>query len=169
MPQQIKRLISVFAILIVLFLIMRQVLKPDSFGELGHYRSKAIQENKMRELHYAGSVNCLKCHEAIRTDKAQGSHAKLKCEVCHGPGLKHALYAEKFKDGQLPDSLKMYKPSERKECALCHQINAARIKMVFDTINNSMIKQINAMEHNYADADTKVEYKCIECHNPHQP
>ena len=169
MPQQVKRLISAFAIFIVLFLILRQVLKPSSFGELGHYRAKAIHENSMKELHYAGSVNCSKCHEEIRADKALGFHAQLKCEVCHGPGLKHALYADQFKNGQLPDSLILYKPIQRKDCAICHQINAARLKIQFDTINTSMIHQINAMEHNPMDKKTKIAFKCIECHNPHQP
>jgi hypothetical protein len=168
MPEQIKRLISVFAIFIVLFLIMRQVLKPSSFGEIGHYRALAIQENKMKELKYAGSESCTKCHDDLRAEKAAGKHRQLKCEVCHGPGLKHGLYVEKV-NGELPDSLVLYKPVRRKDCAICHQINAARIKIQFDTINNTMIHQINVLEHNLLDTDTKKEYKCIDCHNPHQP
>ena len=169
MPQQIKRLIAAFTVFIILFLVLRQVLKPESFGELGHYRAKAIQENTRKELHYTVSDSCYKCHEDIRAGKAKGFHAKLKCEVCHGPGLRHSLYAGKFRDGGLPDSLKLYKPIERKDCAVCHQINAARIKILFDTINYSMIHQVNVLEHNPADTTTKEAYKCIECHNPHQP
>lgn len=148
---------------------MHHVLTPDSFGELGHYRAKAITENAMKELHYAESAQCTKCHEEISSDKAIGFHAQLKCEVCHGPGLKHALYADQFKTGQLPDSLLLYKPIERKDCAICHQINAARLKIQFDTINNSMIHQVNTMEHNLFDIKMNIEFKCIECHNPHQP
>ena len=105
----------------------------------------------------------------MHSDKAVGFHAHLKCEVCHGPGLKHARYADKFKGGKLPDSLVLYKPDKRKDCAVCHQINAARIKMLFDTINNSMIHQIDPMKHNLKDKHTNEELKCIECHNPHQP
>ncbi len=169
MPQQIKRLVTVFAVFIVMFLILRQVLKPASFGELGHYRTVAIQENKDRELHYAGSDRCTKCHEDMATDKSLGFHAQLKCEVCHGPGLKHVLYADKFKDGELPDSLLLHKPGSRKECAVCHQLNAARVKIVFDTIDNSMIKQIDPMKHNLVDKRNFAKLICIECHNPHQP
>lgn len=169
MPQHLKRLVGVFAVFIILFLILHYLLTPSSFGELGHYRAKAIPENESKELHYAGSEQCSKCHEDIRKDKAIGFHAKLKCEVCHGPGLKHALYAGQFKEGQLPDSLILYKPVERKDCAICHQINVARLKIQFDTINTSMIHQVNATEHNPFDKITKVEFKCIECHNPHQP
>jgi len=169
MPQQIKRLIIVFTIFIVLFLIIQQVLKPSSFGVFGHYRANAIQENTVRELHYAGSAKCSKCHDDIHFDKSLGFHAKLKCEVCHGPGLKHALYADKYKGKDLPDSLILYKPDNRKDCAVCHQKNAARIKILFDTVDNSMIKQVNTMKHNLVDKNTKEELKCIECHNPHQP
>jgi hypothetical protein len=50
MPVHIKRLIGAFAVVIVLFLILQQVLKPSSFGKTGHYRADAIQENEMKEL-----------------------------------------------------------------------------------------------------------------------
>jgi hypothetical protein len=169
MYQHIKRLILAFAIFISLFLVARYFLKPKSFGELGHYRALAIEENAMKELHYAGSENCSKCHDSIRAEKAEGLHAKLKCEVCHGPGFKHAKYAGQFTNSELPDSLKLHKPIERKECAKCHQINAARIKIQFDTIDNSVIKQIDAMKHKLISKKTKKEQKCIKCHNPHQP
>lgn len=148
---------------------MQQILRPKSFGELGHYRSNAISENIAKELYYAGSINCSQCHETERTEKADGLHSSLKCEVCHGPGLKHALYADKFKGGSLPDSLKLQKPNERKDCALCHQRNAARIKILFDTIDNTLIHQVDVLKHKLLDKKTKVEMKCIECHNPHQP
>ena len=169
MPQHLKRLIGVFAIFIVLFLVVRQVLIPSSFGELGHFRADAIHENTLRPLHYTVTDSCTKCHLGIRADKDHGFHKKLKCEVCHGPGLKHSLFAEKFKGKELPDSLMLHKPRERKECAVCHQINAARIKILYDTINNTMIKQINVMEHYPPDPQTKEAANCIDCHNPHQP
>lgn len=169
MPLHIKRLLGVFVLFIVLFLILQHFLKPSSFGQLGHYRADAIGENTIKELHYAGSENCSTCHEEIRADKAIGKHAQLKCEVCHGPGMKHALYADRFKTGPLPDSLLLYKPVERKDCGICHMLNAARIKIQFDTINHSMVHQVDVMKHNLADKKTNVEFKCIECHNPHQP
>jgi len=169
MPQHIKRLILAFALFLVLFMVLQQVLKPSSFGKFGHYRANAIIENEMKPVHYVGSANCTKCHEEQQTDKALGFHAQLQCEVCHGPGLKHARYADRFKDKDLPDSLKLIKPDQRKDCALCHQINAARVKILFDTVNNTMVHQVNTMKHNLLDKKTKEELRCIECHNPHQP
>jgi len=169
MPQYIKRLIIVFALFVLLFLILQQILKPVSFGELGHFRSKAIIENSVNEIHYAGFANCSSCHDTIRMEKAEGLHAMLTCEACHGPGLKHAMYAGRFAYGELPDSLVLQKPTERKDCDVCHQINAARIKIQYDTVDNTLVRQINTLEHNLMSKKTKKERKCISCHNPHQP
>jgi hypothetical protein len=169
MPTHIRRLIIVFAVFILLFLIVQHFLKPESFGELGHYRAYAIDENSAKELLYAGKQNCSSCHDSLRALKAEGLHAALTCEACHGPGLKHSLYAGRFIGSTLPDSLLLHKPIERKDCAICHQINAARIKILFDTIDNSMIRQVNVMEHNLISKKTQKERKCVQCHNPHQP
>jgi hypothetical protein len=169
MPTHIRRLIIVFAVFILLFLIVQQFLKPASFGELGHYRADAIDENSAKELHYAGRLSCSSCHDSLRVLKAEGLHAMLNCEVCHGPGLKHALYADRFVGSTLPDSLLLHKPTERKDCAICHQVNAARKKILFDTIDNSLIRQVNVLEHNLISKKTQKERKCVQCHNPHQP
>jgi hypothetical protein len=169
MPQHLKRLVLVFAVFIALFLIVQHFLKPVSFGKLGHYRELSIYENSIEPLQYAGAVNCVNCHDSIRMIYAEGFHAQLTCEVCHGPGLKHALYADRFKGGPLPDSLILITPTERRDCAVCHEINAARIKILFDTINNTMVKQVNGMEHYLMSKKTKMERKCVLCHNPHQP
>lgn len=169
MPQQIKRLVIAFSVILILVFALRQVLKPESFGELGHFRAKAIPENLNKQLHYAVMDSCTQCHKEIRAEKDKGHHAKLKCEVCHGPGLKHVTYAGQFKNGELPDSLKLFKPADRKDCTICHQLNAARIKIQFDTINTSMIHMIDPLKHNPGDEAAKEVYKCIDCHNPHNP
>ena len=169
MPQHIKRLIGVFAVFLILFLVLRHVLKPDSFGELGHFRARAIYENSLRPMHYTVADSCTKCHKDIRSDKDLGFHNKLKCEVCHGPGLKHATYAGMFKNKELPDSLTLYKPGERKDCAICHNRNMARIKIQFDTINTTMVHQVDVMKHHVTNPKTSEALKCIDCHNPHQP
>jgi hypothetical protein len=169
MPQHLKRLVLVFIVFIMLFLIVQHILKPDSFGKLGHYRELSTYENSVKPLYYAGAVNCINCHDSVKLIKAEGFHSQLTCEVCHGPGLKHALYAGLFKGRQLPDSLLLLMPNERRDCAICHEINAARIKILFDTINNTMVRQVNIMEHNLMSKKTHMEKKCVLCHNPHQP
>jgi hypothetical protein len=145
MPKQIKRLALVFAIFICIFLLIRYLLTPATFGEFGHYRGASLAENASIEIHYAGQTACIECHQDIEDMKAQDAHSKIHCETCHGPGQKHVL------SGNAAD---IVKPSEREFCGRCHGINAARQK--------STITQIDLKKHN-------VEKKCIECHNSHQP
>ena len=56
MPPQIKRLLPLFALFIGLFLLVRHLLIPESFGEFGHYRGNSLGENADKPLHYAGKA-----------------------------------------------------------------------------------------------------------------
>lgn len=145
MPPQISRLVILFAIIIALFLLLRFFLKPESFGELGHYRAKAITENLNQTPNYIGTEKCIVCHEAEAELLANDLHADLSCEGCHGPGRKHQKDANHFK---------LSKPSTRLFCGQCHSENKSRPEGV--------IKQIDMATHN-------VENNCIECHNSHAP
>ena len=170
MPQHIKRLIITFAIVIGLFLVFRYILIPKSFGEYGHYRGEALEENAAKPLHYGGTASCTRCHQDIIDEKSNGHHAGLACESCHGPSYTHAKYADSSRNVALPDSLKLERNTTREYCAACHEKNAARIKILFDTINQSFIKVIEYKKHNYIpDKETGKILKCIDCHNPHDP
>lgn len=145
MPQQINRLLIVFSIVIGGFLLLRLALKPDSFGELGHYRSLAIPENKDKPIKYVEEHTCNECHDDMVNEKKEGPHVNLKCEICHGPGYLHV---------EEPGENKPIIPKERKDCGICHKKNAAR--------SATNITQIDLKEHN-------TENKCIDCHKPHNP
>lgn len=144
-PPQLPRLALAFAIFISLFLLLRHFLIPDTFGDYGHYRADALIDNAQVEMHYAGQQACFACHQDIEDSKALDVHSEIRCEACHGPGLKHVLSSE------LADILK---PADRESCGLCHAINAAKQK--------SAIFQVDLSKHN-------LDKNCIECHNPHQP
>ena len=145
MPPQIKRLLPLFAVFIGLFLLVRHLLIPESFGEYGHYRGNSIQENAAAQMHYAGRAACAECHDDMAADLASNIHAGLSCEACHGPGLDHANY---------PDSVRIEKPSGREFCGLCHSLNPGR--------KRAAVKQVDLLDHN-------IDNDCIECHNPHKP
>ena len=145
MPPQLKVLILLFAIVISLFVIIRQFLVPDSFGEYGHYRAASLIDNANKELVFSGKEACIECHSDINEMLLSDLHSGLSCNICHGPGLEHA---------NAPDSIKIIKLSGRENCGRCHSINPARAK---DAIN-----QIDIIEHH------KEKNDCIECHNPHQ-
>ncbi|HPE58118.1 MAG TPA: hypothetical protein P5514_06945 [Bacteroidales bacterium] len=144
MPPQLKTLIPLFAIFIVLFLVGRHLVVPESFGEAGHYRFNSIVENAEKPLQYADKDACNECHEDYVMEMESDMHAGLSCETCHGPGFAH--YEE-------PDSSRLLVPDQREFCGLCHQRNFNREKK---------LAQIDLKEH-------YPEKKCIECHNPHLP
>ncbi|MDO9512386.1 MAG: cytochrome c3 family protein [Bacteroidales bacterium] len=144
-PPQITRLSIVFAIIIGVFLVLRLILTPVSFGEKGHYRALALIDNMDHEMHYMGNESCQNCHELETEMHASDLHSDLPCEGCHGPAYLH---------NSKPDSFHLVKPEGRQFCAKCHEQNAARPG---DLINQKIIA-----EHN-------PEYQCIECHNPHKP
>jgi hypothetical protein len=144
-PPQLSRLTIAFAIFISLFLLVRKLLIPDSFGQFGHYRGDSLTDNALVELHYAGHKACFECHQDIEDLKQADDHSGIKCETCHGPGQKHSESAE---------ASDILKQDSREFCGLCHEKNAAKRSVT--------IMQINLKEHN-------TGKKCIECHNPHQP
>jgi hypothetical protein len=144
-PLHIKRLILVFASFIAIFLLIRHLLVPATFGEKGHYRAAALADNEDVPIHFSGQKACFECHQDVEDMKKQDVHSDIHCETCHGPGQKHIL------SGEAADILK---PSGREFCGNCHGINAARQK---DAVN-----QIDLKKHN-------IEKKCLECHNPHAP
>jgi hypothetical protein len=144
-PPQIPRLAIAFAIFISLFLFVRRILVPDTFGEYGHYRGASLTDNALPEIHYAGQKACFECHQDIEDLKAQDVHSAIHCETCHGPGQKHVI------SGEAGDILK---PSGREFCGSCHELNAAKQKTV--------VFQVDLSKHN-------IGKNCTECHNPHQP
>lgn len=144
-PRHITRLIIVFAVFIAVFLVIRQLLIPESFGEYGHYRANSLIENEANEIHYAGHMACLDCHQDVEDAKLLDVHETINCEVCHGPGQKHVLSG---------DAADIQKPNGREFCGSCHAKNAAR--------PTDAIFQVDLEEHNKGE-------NCTECHNPHQP
>ncbi|MEZ5084676.1 MAG: hypothetical protein R2750_14735 [Bacteroidales bacterium] len=144
MPPQLKTLIPLFAVFILLFLIARYFLIPDSFGEEGHFRFDSIEENRAKSMNYAGKDACAECHDDKALEMESDMHAGISCESCHGPGLAHY---------DNPDSVRLIVPVEREFCGLCHAYNPTR---------KSKIAQVDLNEHN-------VDNNCIECHNPHLP
>ena len=90
MPQQIKRLLVVFALIIAGFMTARHFLVPPTFGVLGHYRAASIDSIAALPIRYAGQRACNECHDDVVAEKANSRHAGVACEVCHGAAAKHA-------------------------------------------------------------------------------
>lgn len=144
MPIQIKRLLLAFAIFIGIMLVLKYLLTPESWREYGPYRGNALIEIADKEAKYVQTETCAICHDSIAGIKTQGMHQSVQCEICHGPGYKHA---------DDPENNHMELNRDRKFCLRCHTKNTASPQ--------NIIKQIDAVEHNEGE-------ECITCHNPHQ-
>ncbi|MCU0303546.1 MAG: cytochrome c3 family protein [Thermoanaerobaculales bacterium] len=150
MPQPLKdarhlvRMAGLFLVAGVGFLVLRSALIPAGFGELGHYRSGALDDNARVEPRFAGRGACAECHDLAPEELAGGAHAAIGCEACHGPLAGHAADP----DTEVPPAL-----DTRSLCATCHAAEPAK---------PGWFPQVVAAEHAGDDA-------CDECHVPHQP
>jgi len=145
MPLHLKRLLLTGVVIVSLFLLLKNALTPESFGQYGHYRGNSMAEIAALPIHYVGNKSCEQCHDTIVTMKNEGYHSDLSCEGCHGAAYKH------IKD---PEKEKLIKPNSREFCGKCHSINPARPEKA--------ITQQNIKDHHPEDL-------CAKCHNPHQP
>lgn len=142
--EHLVRMAGIFATGIVLFLALRMLLVPKSFGRYGHYRAAAISDAAAKPLSFAGRAACNECHASVTETQKGGKHASLGCEACHGPQRRHATQPVDVKPVKL-DTLKL--------CPVCHAANPARPKW---------FKQVNVREHSAGAA-------CDTCHQPHSP
>lgn len=144
MPQQVPRLIVVFAVAGAALLIARAFLIPDTFGDVGHYRAAAVDTIVAHPLRYAGQQDCALCHTATMEERLAGNHRGVACESCHGPAVAHT---------QNPLETKPRLPREREFCVRCHAYNASR---------PTGFPQIDPALHN-------TPLACVRCHDPHAP
>lgn len=144
MPQQVPRLVVLMSIAVVALVGARQLLIPDTFGDLGHYRAAAIDVVRAHPIKYAGRQACYDCHTEEAEARLAGNHRGVSCETCHGPSAAHVDSALDVKP-TIPDT--------RKSCVRCHAYNASR---------PTGFPQIEPDRHNYPKP-------CKECHNPHAP
>lgn len=126
------------------FLVVRALMVPKGFGELGHYRTAAIEENRQRPLAFAGHKACEECHTDVVEARKGSRHAGVHCESCHGPLAKHA---------EDPGSLTPERPDRKTICLVCHRAEAAK---------PAEFPQVDPREH-------AGESSCDECHKPHHP
>jgi hypothetical protein len=138
------RVIGVFVAGILLFLVIRGLLVPQSFGQYGHYRGKALTELAARPLNYAGHETCETCHADVLEKKKDGKHAHVNCEACHGPLAKHA---------DDPASVTPEKLDTAVLCVRCHEANAAKPRGFPQVVS----------------ADHSNGLPCDTCHQPHSP
>ncbi len=129
---------------LLVFLLLRQVLVPKTFGRYGHYRATALDDIRARPISFAGQTACAMCHDEVVAVRAKGSHHGVSCEACHGPLAKHA---------DDPSTLKPKQLAGTGLCQTCHRADPAKPKQ---------FPQVSPEEHSGG-------AECISCHQPHSP
>jgi hypothetical protein len=127
-----------------LFLVIRAAVIPKNFGQYGHYRPGALAAVRQHAISYAGQDTCVMCHEDQAKVRAEGRHAHVACEACHGPLAKHA---------DDPAALKPKLPEVKTLCVRCHEKDAAK---------PPKFPQVASAEHSGG-------APCNTCHKPHNP
>jgi hypothetical protein len=137
-------LAGLFLLGLLSFVVVRALLVPRDFGELGHFRRGALADNQARTLVHAGRDACAACHTEEAAALAGGRHAGVGCEAGHGPLAAHA---------DDPEAARAARPDGREICLRCHTANTAK-PLGFPQI---------------AIADHDPEGTCTECHAAHHP
>jgi cytochrome c553 len=142
MPKHITRLLLLLGAALVLALVARQFLIPESFYRFGHFRANSVTEIAAKEPVFQGSGYCTACHGERHAQWSASSHKSVACETCHGPAKGHPA------NGKLPT------PTDtRALCTLCHEAIVGRAQMP---------RQIVVASH-------AGDQPCKTCHNPHSP
>lgn len=144
MPPQLTRLMMIFGILIVLYVLMRWVTKPESFYWYGHYRGAALAEVADRPPVHADTDDCSICHDEQSDLNKISVHAGVSCQSCHGPGGQHV---------EEPAVENIIRPVVTETCLNCHQFNHSRPET---------FPQVYIPDHNDG-------MECDLCHLVHSP
>jgi len=134
-----------FIVFVSIFIGIKHLVVPESFGEYGHYRAKSLNDNKERIQYYKGEEKCASCHQEAFDLKDSDLHSEISCEACHPPMINANTDCEVN-----PPIIK----GTIEFCGQCHAMNLGRLK--------KGVPQLVIEEH-------KGDQNCIECHNPHAP
>ncbi len=156
----VRRIFSFLAAVAIAALVTQRLLRPEGFGEVGHYRLGSLFEIMSSTPVHQGNEICGECHDGIHEVHEKDIHFNVKCEDCHGPGNRHVMFH--MEEGEMisEESAAMPKEYTLEGCLFCHRKLAARPRT---------FPQIDPVEHYGFLRVNNPETRCIECHSPHEP
>jgi len=181
MLNQISHILKAIALLLVAaagFLVLRGFITPDSFGVqhsymYGYYRANSDAEQATLPMLYQGSSACVDCHARAAAFWADGKHAGVPCESCHG-----ICRAGKNEAGEKPVI-----DSSIEACKKCHAAllgRPAKFPQVVSLDQHVQEKTKFGFQAFLVSVDTTRDVKekgdvfakglqCVLCHNAHHP
>ncbi|MHC4607872.1 MAG: cytochrome c3 family protein [Planctomycetota bacterium] len=154
--KHIWRAVGILLLLLVAFIAVRQFLIPASFGAEGFYRYDSIGEFMSQPVIHGGKESCKDCHKEEYGEVQKGKHAKVSCEVCHGPLAPHVKDGKKAAD--------MSKDASSRLCAYCHR------KLVARPAEFPQVDYRKHLEEEGLPVGAKISAGvCAKCHEAHAP
>jgi hypothetical protein len=151
-----RRVLALLAVGLVAGLAVKKALVPRGFGELGHFRVAAIQEERDREPVLVGKQACASCHPEQFRKHEKDVHVSVQCEVCHGAARDHV---SALKGGERVPS-KIERQLDAASCLVCHAELRAR---------PVMFPSVDARQHYSFLSVRDPKTRCTACHDPHEP
>lgn len=145
------RLFLLLGTVLVMAVVVRTLLVPESYGEHGHFRYDAVAEAREHEQRHVGAGVCAECHDDIVDLHDKDAHFRVACETCHGPGAAHAAA-----EGDGP----ITRPEGGAPCLVCHLSMPSRPGDFPQIVPEDHYRFVGVR-----DADTP----CTACHDPHEP
>ncbi len=150
--KHIIRAVLLLVVIAVLFVGLRDLVYPESFGKYGHYRYDSVAEHAAPSSFHGAPGACADCHDEEPESHAAGKHASVSCEVCHGPLGIHVKDDEHVGAMPVQRSVKL--------CGTCHQYLVSRPKE---------FPQVVLADHVIEKGGEMTEAVCLECHDAHNP
>ncbi len=144
---------------VVVFIIFRHLMIPESFGIAGFYRYDSLQEFMDIPVIHGDAKSCLECHDPSSPVDAykRGKHATISCETCHAPLSHHVDGGEKVADMRADRSVQL--------CLYCHQELRARPQTFPQVKLKAHLAEMGAIE----PSESIPESVCLTCHEAHDP
>jgi hypothetical protein len=153
--RHVLRALSVLLLAVVVIVLGRTALVPKSYGLYGAYRHDNVAEQaSARPPLHRGAAACGECHEDRAKALGAGAHARVSCEVCHGPAGRHV------NDGEVIAAMAIDRSFT--QCARCHRRVPGRPESFPQVVLDQHVNEQGAA--------SRLEGKvCLECHDPHSP
>ena len=159
-PAYVWRVFTALIVVVVLGLVGQRLMRPASFGQIGHYRANSLAEIVSLEPVHQGKEVCRECHEKIWATHEKDIHFSVECEDCHGAANVHVKYHRGEVKLVSKEEAQMPKKYTLEGCLFCHRKLYSRPRT---------FAQIDPVEHYKFLGVTGDETRCTECHSPHEP
>lgn len=150
--KHIIRAVLLVVLVAMVFVLVRHVMIPKSFGEFGHYRYDSVADYASQQALHGAPDACDDCHDEQAELRIDGKHASVSCEVCHAPLRTHVVDDEKVAPMAVRRSTEL--------CGWCHQELVAR---------PVTMPQVHMTNHVIENGGELTEAACLECHDAHDP